>query len=135
MSSWPSLTVENETLQQIALALRRRVDAIQPLVSDLACESVHDIEETSSQGGVPHERMDLSFTLRSDVPTKVLITLYGDGDYWLRISGGVRYASEGRLLANDPTAVAYAVEQTLRYVQRDGTVDSIRGLWETTHDT
>lgn len=129
MSSWPAVTLESPNLQAVALALRRRVDAIRPLVADLKCERVQDVEEVSPQGGIPHERIDLSFTLQSDRQTKISITLYDDGDYWLRISGRLEFVSEGRLPSADPTSIARMVEETLQLVARDAATEQIRGLW------
>ncbi len=129
MPSWPAVTLESPNLRAIALSLRKRADAIRPLVADLDCERVEDVEGVSPQGGIPHERIDLSFTMQSDRQTKLSLTLYDDGEYWLRISGRLEFVAEGHLPTADSTSIARMVEETLRLVARDVAAEQIRGLW------
>jgi hypothetical protein len=128
MSQWPSVSFENAFLQQLALELRKRVEAIRPLVCELSGKRVDDIEEFGGAGGgIHHQRLDLRFSLWGDPASRVFITIYDDGEFILRVHHP--YVSiDGRLPECEASTVAALIEQTLRAVLT-GT-EEVRRLWD-----
>jgi hypothetical protein len=124
MSQWPSVAFENGFLKSVAHELRKRSDAVRPLVSVLAAQRVDDIEDMDGQGGLPHERLDLDFTLVGDI-TRLRLTLYDDQTFYLNISPAQaspmrnsqaqgNLTLDGTLADPNPAQVAYLVEALLR---------------------
>ncbi len=124
MSHWPSVAFENGFLKSVAYELRKRADAVRPLVSVLEARRVDDIEDMDGQSGLPHERLDLDFTLVGGA-TCLRLTLYDDQTYYLNVSSAQpsfmgnapdqrNFALDGTLADPNPAQVAYLVEELLR---------------------
>jgi hypothetical protein len=127
MSQWPSVSFDNALLQQLALELRKRAEAIQVLVSDLSAKRVNDIEESGAGGGLEHQRLDLRFLLWGDPAPRVFITIYDDRAFILRVHNPY-LSMDGRLRDCGGRSVATLIEETLRAVPAGA--ETVRKLWD-----